>query len=149
MTAATRFDRVRAEYGGKAVRYSAVSVIAVAITQVIILVCHAGLDWSAVASNVTAVSLSSIPAYLLNRAWVWGKRGSHRLTREVLPFWGMALLGLVLSTALVAVVDDWSDSSLAVMAANITAFGFIWVAKFLVLHHVLFAGGDEPAVDTA
>ena len=41
-----------------------------------------------------AVLIASLPAYLLNRAWVWNKGGAHSFTREVLPFWIMSLLGL-------------------------------------------------------
>lgn len=147
------FERVRARYGRKAMRYSAVSVVGVSVTEAVLLFCHAVLDWSATASNVTAVCVASLPAYLLNRAWVWGKRGSHRFTREVLPFWGMALLGLLFSTALVAIADDWSSSSLVVVGANVTAFGTLWVAKFFLLDGVLFGGRpaavEEPAADAA
>lgn len=139
MSPAGLLRRVRADSGRRAMRYSAVSVVSVGVTQIAILVFHGLLDWTATAANFGAVSVASVPAYLLNRAWVWGKRGDHHLTREVLPFWGMALLGLLFSTLLVAVVDDWSDSSLAVMGANIAAFGLLWVAKFVVLDEVLFA----------
>jgi putative flippase GtrA len=144
MSPAVLLNRVRADSGRRAMRYSAVSVVSVAVTQIAILVFHGLLGWSATASNFGAVSVASVPAYLLNRAWVWGKRGDHHLTREVLPFWGMALIGLAFSTLLVAVVDDWSDSSLAVMGANIVAFGVLWVAKFLILDQLLF-GTRAPA----
>lgn len=142
MSPAALLDRVRADSGRRAMRYSAVSVVSVGVTQVAILVFHGLLDWTPTASNIGAVSVASVPAYLLNRAWVWGKRGSHHLTKEVLPFWGMALLGLLFSTLLVAVVDDWSDSSLAVMGANLAAFGVLWVGKFFLLDRVLF--GTRP-----
>ena len=45
-----------------------------------------------------------MPAYYLNRAWVWGKRGKSHLTKEVVPFWAFAFSGLVLSTIIVALI---------------------------------------------
>jgi putative flippase GtrA len=127
-------------YGGKAVRYSMVSVCGVAITQILIFVFYAGLEWPGWVSNFVAVMISSIPAYLLNRAWVWNKRDAHSFSREVAPFWGMALLGLLISTIAVAIVDDYTDAAIFVSLTNIASFGVLWVAKFFILEKVLFKG---------
>jgi putative flippase GtrA len=128
-----------AHLGVKFVKYSAVSVISVIVSQVTLVACHDFLGWSAVWANVTAVSVSSIPAYLLNRAWVWGKSGRSHLVREVVPFWGMALLGLALSTWLVVIAARWwPGSTLAVSAANLAGFGLLWFGKFAVLEEILF-----------
>lgn len=131
------------------VRYSLVSVVAVVVSQSALLTCTAVLDWRPVPSNVTAVAIGSVPSYLLNRAWVWGKRGSHDLRREVVPFWIMGFLGLAFSTLLVHLASGWSDAPLMTSGANITAFGLLWVVKYLVLDQVLFATGDDehdPAI---
>ena len=136
-------DRLRAlidQYGGKALRYSSVSFVGIIVTQLLIVIFYNGLDWPAWFSNFTAVMISTVPAYLLNRAWVWGKRDAHSFTREVLPFWGMAFLGLILSTAAVAVVSKYTDSTLAVSATSVASFGLLWVAKFVILEKVLFRG---------
>jgi putative flippase GtrA len=131
-------------YGGKALRYSMVSLCGVAVTQVLILVFYAGLEWPAWVSNFIAVMISSVPAYLLNRAWVWNKRDAHSFSREVAPFWGMALLGLVLSTIAVAIVSNYTDAAIFVSLTNIAAFGVLWVAKFVILEKVLFKGDHIP-----
>jgi putative flippase GtrA len=128
------------QYGGKALRYSTVSIIGVVITQVLIFGLYNGLDWPAWVANFVAVMVSSVPAYLLNRAWVWSKRDAHSFKREVAPFWGMALLGLLLSTVAVAIVSNYTDSAIAVSLTNIASFGVLWVAKFVVLEKVLFKG---------
>ena len=39
------------------------------------------------------VSVVSIPAFLLNKYWVWGKRGRAHMRREVLPFWLFTVAG--------------------------------------------------------
>ena len=90
------------------------------------------------------MTLATIPSYLLNRAWVWGKSGSHSMTAEVLPFWGMAFLGLVLSTVLVHYAEQQWDSWVLVNLANLSAFGVLWVAKFFVLDRVLFVQDVDP-----
>ena len=131
--------RARALFELRPVRYSMVSVVAVACSQTILITCRGILGWSPVVSNMTAVALSSIPSYVLNRAWVWGKRGSHHLWREVVPFWVMGFLGFALSTLFVHLAASWSDATVVVSAANLSAFGVLWVGKYLVLDGFLFA----------
>ncbi len=136
-------------FARRPVRYSLVSAVAVVVSQAVLLTCTVLLDWRPVPSNITAVALGSIPSYLLNRAWVWGRRGSHDLRREVVPFWIMGFVGLAFSTLLVHVASRWSEAPAVTSGANITAFGLLWVLKYLVLDSVLFGtNGDEhdPAV---
>lgn len=124
----------------KLARYSSASVAGVIVGQGSLLFCLLVLEWSAVVSNLVGVTLGSIPNYLINRAWTFNKRGTHSFTREVVPFWLMALLGLVLSTFSVAwAADAYDDNVIAVSLANIGAFGVLWVARFFILDRVLFA----------
>ena len=129
----------------KAVRYSAVSVIGMVITQILLFGAHTGIGVAPIVANTIAVSLAAIPVFLLNRAWVWQLRGRGSFRREVLPFWGFTLAGLVLSTLVVAAVSSITTSGLAVSAANIGAFGVLWVAKFFVLDEVVFAAAAAAA----
>jgi putative flippase GtrA len=138
-------ERARTPGGRKLVRYSLVSVVSVVVSQVILFL--AQFHWSARTSNIIAVCLSAVPSYQLNRAWAWGKTGRSHLMKEIVPFWGMALLGLILSTW----SADWAEShaasftsshlgqKLVVNAAALAAFGVLWVAKFVILNRVLFA----------
>jgi putative flippase GtrA len=130
----------RQHLGWRAAKYAFVSLIAVAISQVVLLIGHGGFGWSAVMANVVAVSVGCVPSYTLNRYWVWGKRGRNHLVREVLPFWGLALVGLVFSTVAVAVADRWWDSTLLIAGANLAAFGVLWVAKFALFDALMFGG---------
>jgi putative flippase GtrA len=123
---------------GKVIRYGAVSVVCVVLTQVLILAGEA-IGWSGTLANVVAVMLAAVPGYLLNRAWVWGRAGRHDLTREVLPFWGFAAVGLVLSTVCVAVASSMTAAPLAANVANLAAFGSLWALRYVVLDRVLFA----------
>ena len=104
-------ERARTPGGRKLVRYSLVSVISVVVSQIVLFL--AQFAWSARTSNIVAVCLSAVPSYQLNRAWAWGKTGRSHLMKEIVPFWGMCLLGLILST--------WSVDYAESHAASITS----------------------------
>lgn len=141
-------DRLTGGRSDKLVRFGTVSVVGIVITQVLILVIHGILDVDATLTNLIAVTVSAGPVFFLNKRWVWGLGGRASLRREVLPFWGFTLLGLVLSTILVAVVDHYTDRTFPVMLANIAGFGVVWISKFLFLDSVVFAAladDEDPA----
>lgn len=96
-------------------------------------------------ANALAVSISTIPNYLLNRWWVWNKDGAHSVRREIAPFWGLALLGLALSTLLVWIASWFTDIDLVFLAVNFASFGLLWLFKFFVIEKYLFGRADEPA----
>ncbi len=143
MSPAAVLDRVTGGRGALAIKYSMVSVIGVTITQTLLLVFVGLLDQDPTWSNVAAVSLTVVPAFVLSKRWVWLRDGKVSFRREVLPFWVFTIAGLLLSTALVALAERASDSTLVIMAASIGGFGILWVAKFLFLDTVMFARPDE------
>jgi putative flippase GtrA len=136
----------RTEAGKRAIRYSATSIICVGITQVLIVIFLRGIKWSAVESNLAATMLTSVPAFALNKYWVWGKRGKAHMRREVLPFWAFTVAGWLLSTAAVYLARDIGSpksllQTVSVMAASIFGFGVLWVLKYIFLDKIMF--GDE------
>lgn len=135
--------------GRKPLLYALVSVVAVVVSQSVLVLCHAVIGLSAVWSNVIAVAAGTVPSYSLNRSWVWGKTSKSHLWKEVLPFWALSFLGLAFSTVTVAIVERYNDSTPAIQAANLGAFGVLWVGKFLLLHYVLFKDHDQVAVRPA
>jgi putative flippase GtrA len=126
-------------------RFGAVSVMNVTITQVLLQSFYRVTSLGAAWSNVLAVSLSAAPAFLVLRRWVWGKTCNHSVTREIVPFWTYTLLGLAISTAAVAGVEERWESAIAVSLANIAAFGVLWITKFVLLDRWLFA--DRSVAD--
>ena len=130
--------RLRDEYAAKGLRFLAVSAFNMIFGQSLLVLANAGFAWSFVASNVFAVGISAGPAYVLSRYWVWQKKGKNHLWKEVLPFWSLAFLGLVLSTMLVAVAETYSDRTPVLMGTNFVAFGCVWATKFFILDKVLF-----------
>ncbi|HEX2117654.1 MAG TPA: hypothetical protein VHF91_00595, partial [Acidimicrobiales bacterium] len=52
--------------------------------------------------------------YYLNRKWAWGKKGKSHLMKEIVPFWSLALLGLIFSTWAAKFTTRRAPSSLLV-----------------------------------
>ena len=62
--------RIKAIDHRKVLRYSAVSFIAVPMTQIILLVFQYGFGWNGLEANTMAVAVTVVPVYVLNRYWV-------------------------------------------------------------------------------
>jgi putative flippase GtrA len=146
MSATAVLDKVTGGRGALAAKYSAVSVIGVVITQVQLTLYSGILDWDPVMSNILAVTICTIPVFVLNKRWVWSSDGKIDMKREVLPFFIFTAMGLGLSTGLVALASSVSDSHLLVMLANIAGFGILWVAKFLFLDQIMFGHSEIDEV---
>ena len=137
MSPAAVLDKVTGGRGALAIKYSAVSAFGVVFTQLELAVL-ALVGWDPVKANVTAVMICALPVFLLNKRWVWSSDGRIDLKREIIPFWVFTAMGLLLSTGLVALASNVSDSHLLVMLANLACFGILWVAKFLFLDQIMF-----------
>ncbi len=146
ITDAPLIARLIDDHGVKALRYCGVSVVNVLTGVSTLAFCHAVLHWSAVRSNITAWAVSAVPAYLLSRAWVWQQSGSHRISGEVLPFWILALIGLLCSTFVVNLVEQHTERTLFILVGNISAYGVVWVAKYVFLDKVMWR--HRPSVDS-
>ncbi len=149
MTILSRVRDLQRAHGLRVFKYAGVSVVGVLVTQVLLVICYQLIGLTPAWSNFAAVSGASIPAYLLNRRWVWKKSGRHSMHREVLPFWGISLLGLVISTIAVGWVSRYWDSQLAVSGTNIASFGSLWIAKYLFLDAIMFSDGEASTAAEA
>lgn len=132
-----------------------VSLVTVPIGQIVLAYCFGILRWSAQVSTVMAAAVSTVPAYYLSRAWVWRRRGRSSLTREVMPFWGLTLTALALSTWTVGIAEtrvrdlssSWTVRTTVVMAVVLASYGVVWIAKYLLLDRLLFREGSNDGGD--
>ena len=123
--------------------------MSIVITQVLLQSFYRFTPLGAAWSNILAVGLSAVPAFLILRRWVWGRVGNHSVTREIIPFWAYTFLGLALSTVVVAAVEDRWQSAIAVSLANLAAFGAWRTTAFLPLERWMFADRSDRAADEA
>ena len=132
----------------KGLRYCLVAAVNVIVGQGLLF----GLQhwWQPNVANVVAVAASSVPAYYMNRSWVWGKSGKSHLRKEVVPFWGFTLAGLIVSTIAITFVQDHTDTKVFILFTQLFVFGVLWVVRFFVLDklfHVEVFEDDTPDLD--
>jgi putative flippase GtrA len=125
-------------FRGKFWKFAGVSLFGTVMSQVLIWWLHGGRGLSGVEANIIAVCVTAVPAFLLNKRWVWSHTGAHSVDKEMLPFWLLSMAGLVLSTLFVWIATAWVDASWMVSAANLAGFGVLWVLKFWMLDRFLF-----------
>lgn len=130
----------------KLVRYGAVSAISTTLSLtvlgVLVFTGAASPGWA----NVIATAIGTVPSFELNRRWVWGRTGRRSLLAEVGPFWGLSFAGLGLSTLAVSMAGHWAATAglhagmraLVAQAANVCAFGSLWIAQFVILDRSVF-----------
>jgi putative flippase GtrA len=142
----------------KLVKYTAVSAITMAISLAIQAICFGHFGVRAGMSAVIANVIGAIPSYYLNRSWVWKKSGRSHLAKEVVPFWSMALIGLVASTVAsdqaedlaIHMTNSHSLRTVIVTGASFVAYAILWVLKFLLFNRLFFVHHPEdldPALD--
>lgn len=132
------------------VKFAAVSVVAVVISQATLAVTFGLMGWAARPANLTAFVLSTIPSFELNRRWTWRQAGRRHLRRELIPFWVLAFLGLLVSdvatraaAGLSETLESRSVRTLLVMLASLTAYGVLWIIKFLLLDRLVWSARPE------
>ncbi|HXY45397.1 MAG TPA: GtrA family protein [Acidimicrobiales bacterium] len=134
-------------------KFATVSLITTAVSQAILFGLYPHPLDTAMGSNVIATCVATVPAYYLNRRWTWGKRGKSHLWKEVMPFWIIALIGLVLSTLMVGLAAHNADritsshegKIIIVHLANFITYGLIWVGRYSILNKFLFGEGTHSA----
>jgi putative flippase GtrA len=128
------------------VRCMGVSMVSTTISVVVLVTGTLVLGLAAWIANVVAVAASTGPSYSLNRRWTWGKRDTSDPWREVMPFWMMSFLGLLISTLLVGVTGAWAEhmhlpqplGTFSLLGAHLSGFALLWGVQFVVLDRVLF-----------
>ena len=127
-------------------RCMGVSVVSTTISVVVLVSATFVLGLAAWIANVIAVCAATGPSYSLNRRWTWGRRDTSHPWREVMPFWAMSFLGLLISTLLVGVTGAWAAhihlpepfGTFSLLGAHLSGFALLWGIQFVVLDRVLF-----------
>jgi putative flippase GtrA len=131
--------------GRKLFRYSMVSVISTGVSFFVLFLVFGVLKlWSEVPSTIFANAVATFPSYTLNRRWAWGKSGRSHLTKEVLPFWIMAAVGIAFSMVGAAFAHhlgikyglSHAEQTVLVLVANVLSFGIFWVLKLMLFNRL-------------
>lgn len=127
-------------------RYVATSVVANLTTITVLGLLVGVVRFDAGWSNVIATAAATIPAFELNRRWVWAKQGRASVGREMLPFWAWAFFELAISSLAVHLMGEhataagWSRPlrTLVLEVTSIGTTGCLWVIQFFVFERWLF-----------
>ncbi|MGH9078467.1 MAG: GtrA family protein [Acidimicrobiales bacterium] len=126
-------------------RYSMVSVVSTAVSFGVLALIFGVLHlFGEIGSTVVANVTATVPSYYLNRKWVWGKGGRSHLLKEIIPFWSMSAIGIVVSIGGAAVARHLgivhhlthAQQTVVVLAANVMSFGVFWILKYVVFNQL-------------
>jgi putative flippase GtrA len=127
------------------IRYAMVSVVSTVVSfATLALVFGVFHFWGEIGSTVFANAVATVPSYYLNRGWVWGKNGRSHLMKEIVPFWAMSGIGIVVSIFGAAIARHLGiehhlghlQQTGVVLFANVMSFAIFWVLKFLVFNRL-------------
>jgi putative flippase GtrA len=132
--------------GRKKVRYALVSVVAVPVGSVAVFCFGLAIPGNAALPALLGNSVGAVPSYVLNRYWVWGKTGKNHLVKEILPFWGITVVGILFSLFVAHLAGGYTKHhhiagagrSAILVVANVTGFAVLWVATYVLFNKVLF-----------
>ncbi len=142
--------------GKKLYRYVMGSVITTIVSFAVLTLIYGVFKWwGAVTSTVIANVIATIPAYYLNRSWTWGKYGRSDVLREITPFWVLSIIGILASIGTAALAAhigraehfDHLVDVVVVNAANLTAYGVLFIGKYLVFNHLFRLNGAPRPLD--
>lgn len=148
MTAIAAPERASRTLVQKLSRCAGISVLTTAMSLTMLTMLTAGLGMIAWIANALTVAVVTVPSFVLNKRWTWGHTGPADFRRQVVPFWGLAFVGLVLSTLAVAITEaSGLEAAMptpllatgAVLAAHLSGWAVLWVVQFMILDRVLFA----------
>lgn len=145
---------MRTDTGRKMVRYGLASAVNVIVAEAVLAFAFGLLHWPARRAAVLAAVVAAFPAFWLARRWVWGRTGRSHLLKEVVPFWALALIGMVLTTWVAGLAEDAGDGmtdsrlwqTVILMASVLGVSLVFWAVRFVLLNGILFAdrGSSEP-----
>jgi putative flippase GtrA len=142
----------RTPTGRKTVRFAMVSVVAIALSQGTNFLGYGLFKLTARNTQLLSFVVSTVPSYYLNRAWVWQKNGRSSVRKEVVPFWAISIIQLIISLAYVAWAQELIENAttshplrtLGFLFNTLFIYGVMWIGKFFFFNRVLFVHKPHP-----
>jgi putative flippase GtrA len=127
-------------------RYTAGSVVALGTSELVLVLCYSTGWLGTTGASIVAFFAGAIPNYVLNRRWVWERRGRPDFLREIVLYAVVSLLSLVAAASATAFAASIApggktDQVVFVAAAYLATYGGLFVAKFIALHLFVFERG--------
>lgn len=136
------------------IRYSLTSVVALAVSEVALLII-VGMHLAGATTAAAIASLAGVvPSYLLSRYWIWPGADRTRTAAQVTQYWVVSLVSIAITsfgTGFIAHhVPAQGAEHVAVIGLGFPAMNLLlFVAKFFVYQKVIFRHGSPVAGDAA
>lgn len=141
-------SRLRASaLAAKITRYAIGSVIAL-MTSIVVFALLYVMHVNTTVCSICAFLAGAVPNWVLNRRWAWQVRGQVEFMREIVGYVIVSVLALVASSA----ATGWTSEQvqgipsghgirvLLVTGSYVAVQAALFVAKFVVYEHWVFAG---------
>jgi putative flippase GtrA len=132
-------------------RFAVVSLLSALLAEVGLAVGYGVAHWGVPAAVLLSFVISAPVSYVLNRQMVWRRedRPPNSRRRELFGFFVVALVGTVVSIAIIAAAEDLARLvstqhlvlSAVVDLAGLFAMFTVWVARYVVLDQFVFRPG--------
>ncbi|MCP2273348.1 GtrA-like protein [Actinokineospora diospyrosa] len=138
-------------------RYTVASLVATGISQLVLFVLYGWGVFGALVASTVAFAVGAVPHFVMIRWWAWGQRGMPRLTRQVVGYLVVTVLGGLVSVLLTAAAD-WlvgplvADRAARTLVLNVTYVlsGLpVFVAKYAFLDRVFGQDAYEETNSTS
>jgi putative flippase GtrA len=128
---------------GRIVRYGATSVLALGISEVVLVAVTESTDLGGASSALLANIAGTVPSYLLSRYWIWPEADRRRVGRQVALYWVISLISMGLSSATIGLVADHVPRTrvlhvLLLGGAYLVVSFILWVAKYVSYRRLIF-----------
>jgi putative flippase GtrA len=132
----------------KVTKYAVGSVLAL-VTSIVVFALLYVLGVGTTADSILAFVAGAVPNWVLNRRWAWEKTGRVEFVREVIGYVIVSVVALVASSAGTGWTQSWVKDHVAahhgyrvvlVTGAYVLVQAILFVAKYLIYEHWVFAG---------
>jgi putative flippase GtrA len=131
------------------------SLLATAISQVVLLVLYWAWETDAMTASTIAFLVGAVPHFLLIRGWAWGNKGTTGRHAEIVAYVVVTAAGGVLSIGITTVmdwllsplVDDRGWRTFGLVAAYLASGAPVFLLKFFALDKVFRRSAHHTAKD--
>jgi putative flippase GtrA len=127
----------------KLLRYFGTSIGSVTYTEILLVILHSNFHVSNLTANMVATASATLWVFPVSKRWIWKNKDQVSLKSQVLPFWIMAALGFAFSSVVVYETQKLSSSSITLVLSNLSAYGLLWILKFVILERIFLKPSPE------
>jgi putative flippase GtrA len=125
-------------------RYSVASLIATAISQVVLLVMYGSWGSDAMTASTIAFLVGAVPHFFLIRHWAWGNKGADGRRTEIVAYIVVTAAGGALSVLITTgmdwvlqpLIDDRGWRTISLVVTYIASGAPVFLLKFFALDKV-------------